>query len=72
MKTRANDMACSGDGWYHDDEKMTITIKQILEDLGMDSDLTTKNSDSQDFREVAVWQIKAMLEAAYKEGRNSK
>ena len=34
--------------------------------------LETRNSDSLDFHDVAVWSIKAALEAAYKAGRQSR
>ena len=34
--------------------------------------LETRNSDSLDFNELAVWQIKEALEAAYKAGQESK
>lgn len=33
--------------------------------------LETSNSDSLDFHELAVWNIKAALEAAYKSGQQS-
>ena len=33
--------------------------------------LETRNSDGLDFHDVAVWSIKAALEAAYEAGRNS-
>ncbi len=34
--------------------------------------LDTRNSDRQDFHELAVWQIKKALEAAYAAGREAK
>lgn len=34
--------------------------------------LETRNSDSLDFKEVAVWSLKAALEAAYKAGREGR
>jgi hypothetical protein len=34
--------------------------------------LETRNSDSLDFHDVAVWSIKAALEAAYEAGRQSR
>ncbi len=34
--------------------------------------LETRNSDRLDFREVAVWGIKAALEAAYAAGQEAK
>jgi hypothetical protein len=33
--------------------------------------LETRRSDSHDFHDVAVWEIKAALEAAYKAGQQS-
>ena len=33
--------------------------------------LTTRNNDSQDFYEVAVWCLKAALEEAYEAGKNA-
>jgi hypothetical protein len=38
--------------------------------LGLDT-LETRNSDSLDFREVSVWGVRAVLEAAYALGRRS-
>jgi len=40
------------------------------EHLGF-ADLATRNSDSLDFRDVAVWAAKAALEAAYEAGRQA-
>lgn len=34
-------------------------------------DLETRNSDSEDFIEMSVWSIKAMLEEAYELGRKA-
>jgi len=34
--------------------------------------LETRNSDSLDFQEVAVWSLKDALEAAYESGQQSK
>ena len=34
--------------------------------------LETRNSDGLDFHEMAVWSIKAVLEAAYEAGRQSR
>ena len=33
--------------------------------------LATRNSDALDFYDIAVWNLKAALEAAYREGRHS-
>lgn len=38
--------------------------------LGFET-LETRNSDSLDFRDLAVWQVKAALEAAYEAGRRN-
>ena len=34
--------------------------------------LQTRNSDDLDFSEIAVWTLKAALEAAYEAGKNAK
>ena len=34
--------------------------------------LETRNNDSHDFHELAVWQIKALVEKAYKMGQQTK
>ena len=34
-------------------------------------DLETRNSDSEDFIEMSVWSIKAMLEEAYELGKKA-
>lgn len=47
------------------------TLEAIArEHLGF-ADLATRNSDSLDFRDVAVWAAKAALEAAYEAGRQA-
>lgn len=35
-------------------------------------DLETRNNDSEDFMDVAVWNIKALIEAAYQLGKEAK
>ncbi len=40
--------------------------------VNLRGDLETRNSDSQDFIEVAVWNLKAMLEEAYELGKKTK
>ncbi len=45
---------------------MDEIIKQTEKILGYT--LETQNSDSLDFHELAVWQIKELLEMAYKSG----
>jgi hypothetical protein len=50
---------------------MTRTIEQIAaETLNLET-LETRNSDSLDFHDVAVWQIRAALEAAFEAGRKN-
>ena len=46
------------------DERLAAIAK---EQLRMDT-LETRNSDSLDFHDVAVWSVKAALEAAYRAG----
>lgn len=50
------------------DQALTEIATQIL-DL---ETLDTRKSDRLDFHELAVWQIKAALEAAYNAGREGK
>jgi len=55
-----------------DHAAMETAIREIANrvlDLGT---LETQNSDRWDFHELAVWEIKAALEAAYQAGRASK
>lgn len=51
------------------------TQEQIIEDIAkrhlLVDTLATRNSDSQDFYEVAVWCIKAALEEAFEAGKNA-
>lgn len=46
----------------------TITKIAALQDI---ETLTTQNSDSLDFHDLAVWQIREMLETAYTAGRQA-
>ena len=46
--------------------QLEVIAKQILRI----PTLTSRHSDSLDFHELAVWQIKRALEAAYEAGRN--
>lgn len=46
------------------EKQIEAIAKKIL-----DFDLVTRNSDEKDFHDVAVWTIKAALEAAYKAGQ---
>jgi hypothetical protein len=48
-------------------EAMRRAVLAAANHLGLDS-LETRNSDSLDFSEHAVWQIKTALEAAYRAG----
>ena len=54
---------------------MTAAINRQLERIAADvlgiATLETRNSDSLDFHDLAVWNIKAALERAYTEGRNA-
>lgn len=49
--------------------------EQIIEDIAkrhlLVDTLATRNNDSQDFYEVAVWCIKAALEEAFEAGKNA-
>lgn len=48
---------------------MDSAVNEAAKDhLGLDT-LETQNSDSLDFHELSVWQIKAALEAAYIQGK---
>lgn len=51
-------------------------MKEILEKIAREKlgikILDTRNSDALDFHDVAVWNVKAALEAAYKAGKESK
>lgn len=48
--------------------KKLLKIAQTILDL---ETLETRNSDSLDFKEQAVWSIKQALELAYKAGQES-
>jgi len=45
-------------------------IKMLALTIGFPT-LETRNMDSLDFREVAVWEIKKVLELAYQAGKES-
>ena len=52
-------------------EKQDIAITRIASEvLGLET-LDTRRSDSLDFHDLAVWQIRKALEAAYEAGRNA-
>jgi hypothetical protein len=50
---------------------MKKLIEQIAKDHLHIDNLETQNLDRLDFHEVAVWNIRAALEAAYNAGRTS-
>ena len=56
--------------------KPTVTKDQLFTQIAAQhlhiETLETRNSDSLDFHDTAVWSIKAALEAAYEAGRNVK
>ena len=48
------------------------TFEKIAQDvLGLET-LETRNADSLDFHDLAVWQIREALERAYQAGKNEK
>lgn len=47
------------------------TLTQIAKKELCLETLETRNNDSQDFHDLAVWEIKAALDAAYKAGQQS-
>lgn len=47
------------------------TLTQIAKKELCLETLETRNNDCQDFHDLAVWEIKAALEAAYKSGQQS-
>ena len=51
------------------------TREQVIEDIAkrhlLVDTLETRNNDGLDFYEVAVWGIKAALQAAYEAGQNA-
>ncbi len=54
------------------DKKMNATVNRIAKEILNFDTLETRNSDSLDFKETAVWCVKEALEAAYKAGQQSK
>jgi hypothetical protein len=48
-----------------------LLAELALQHLGIET-LATRNSDSLDFHDVAVWAIRDALEAAYQSGRNAR
>ena len=51
------------------DARKAATIADIASSFLQLETLATRNSDSLDFHDLAVWQIKAALEAAYEAGQ---
>jgi len=49
----------------------TLLAELALQHLGIET-LATRNSDSLDFHDVAVWAIRDALEAAWQAGRNAR
>ena len=48
---------------------MNKTLDRIAQEILNLHTLDTRNSDAPDFHDLAVWKIKAALEAAYAAGR---
>jgi hypothetical protein len=53
------------------DQRDTTLAEIAAKHLRLET-LETRNSDSLDFHEVAVWSLEAALEAAYEAGRQSR
>lgn len=51
--------------------KAAKTIEKIAREILDLETLETRNSDSLDFHDLAVWEIRKALEAAYEAGRSS-
>jgi hypothetical protein len=49
----------------------TLLAELALQHLGIET-LATRNSDSLDFHDVAVWAIRDALEAAWRAGRDAR
>ncbi len=54
------------------DKKMDAVVNQLAKEFFNYETLETRNSDSLDFKETAVWCVKNALEAAYKAGKAAK
>lgn len=54
------------------DKKMDAAVNRIAKEFLNYDTLETRNSDSLDFKDTAVWCVKDALEAAYKAGQQSK
>ena len=53
-------------------KKRDKVLEKIAQDILYLETLETRMADCDDFKELAVWNIKAALEAAYKAGQESK
>lgn len=66
-------MPASRRGANRETTEMTTTPANLIASIAAEhlriETLETRNSDSADFHEVAVWNVKAALEAAYQAGR---
>ena len=54
------------------DKKLTEIAEKHFIAVAERGDLETRHSDTEDFFEVSVWDLKAALKAAYDAGHNSK
>ena len=64
----------TGDGgghWVRRDPYRDEVVRNIARDLLFIATLETRNSDQLDFHEVAVWQVRKALEAAFAAGRST-
>lgn len=52
------------------DRKLVAIAKKYLVDMQDHSDLKAHNSDSEDFLDVAVWELESALRAAYELGKS--
>ena len=52
------------------DRKLVAIAKTSLVGMQGRSDLTAHNSDSEDFIDVAVWELESALRAAYELGKS--
>jgi hypothetical protein len=52
-------------------KRMNATIEKIAREILDLETLETRKSDSLDFHDMAVWEIRKALEAAYNAGRES-
>ena len=52
------------------DRKLVAIAKKYLVDMRNRSDLKAHNSDSEDFLDVAVWELESALRAAYELGKS--